>query len=88
VLGESLAKSLDEQERRIVNFVAENRTINVTQTGKLIGRRWQACKKILGHLVDRGILDHVHSQKVERDAFQYYTLKKKFSDKILGAKPS
>jgi ATP-dependent DNA helicase RecG len=45
VLGESLAKSLDEQERRIVNFVAENRTINVTQTSKLIGRRWQACKK-------------------------------------------
>jgi ATP-dependent DNA helicase RecG len=88
VLGESLAKSLDEQERRIVNFVAENRTINVTQTSKLIGRRWQACKKILGHLVDRGILDHIHSQKVERDAFQYYTLKKKFSDKILGAKPS
>jgi ATP-dependent DNA helicase RecG len=87
VLGETLAKSLDEQERRIVNFVAENRTINVTQASNLIGRRWQACKKFLSQLVERGILDHVHNPSVERDAFQYYTLKKKFSDKITSAKP-
>lgn len=82
VLGEALAKSLNDAERRIVNFVAENRTINVTQTSNLIGRRWQACKKILTSLVERGMLDHVHSAKIERDSAQYYTLKKKFSDKI------
>ncbi len=82
ILGEALAKSLDENERRIVNFVTENRTINVTQTVNLINRRWQACKKILTALVGRGILDHIHSKSVERDAFQYYTLRKKFSDKL------
>jgi len=86
VLGETLAQSLDDSERRIVNFVAENRTINVTQTVNLINRRWQACKKILTQLVERGILDHVHSKTVERDAFQYYTLRKKFSDKLKPAR--
>lgn len=82
ILGEALAKSLDDNERRIVNFIAENRTINVTQTVNLINRRWQACKKILTALVERGILDHFHSKSIERDAFQYYTLRKKFSDKL------
>ncbi|CCJ06655.1 hypothetical protein [Methylocystis sp. SC2] len=87
VLGEGLAKSLGDYERRIVNFIAENRTINVTQASNLIGRRWQACKKILTGLVDRGILDHIHSKEIERDASQYYALKKKFSDKIKSAGP-
>jgi ATP-dependent DNA helicase RecG len=84
ILGELLSKSLDDSERRIVNFVAENRTINVTQAVNLINRRWQACKKILTSLVTKGVLDHIHSNTIERDAFQYYTLKKKFSDKIKG----
>ncbi len=82
VLGETLAKSLDDYERRIVNFIAENRTINVTQASNLINRRWQACKKILTGLVSRGIIDHIHSNTVERDASQYYALKKKFSDRL------
>lgn len=82
VLGATLSKALNENEKRIINFVAENRTINVTQTGNIINRRWQFCKKLLTGLVDRGILDHFHDPKIERDRNQYYTLKKKFSDKI------
>ncbi|RXF67554.1 ATP-binding protein [Hansschlegelia zhihuaiae] len=82
ILGETLSKQLSEMERRIVNFIAENRTINVTQTSNLTNRRWQYCKKILTSLVDRGVLDYVHNSNVERDSFQYYVLKKKFSDKI------
>jgi len=82
ILGEALSKDLDEHERRIVNFIAENRTINVTQAGNLINKRWQRCKTILTRLVDKGILDYFTDPKIERDSSQYYTLKKKFSDKI------
>jgi Putative ATP-dependent DNA helicase recG C-terminal len=46
-LGPSVANSLSEYERRIINFVVENRTINVTQASNLIGRRWHSTKKIL-----------------------------------------
>ena len=82
VLGERLSKDLDDTERRIVNFIAANRTINVTQTSNLINRRWQYCKKVLTRLVEKGILDHMHDPLVERDANQYYALKKKFSDRV------
>jgi ATP-dependent DNA helicase RecG len=81
-LGAVIAKSLNENERRIVNFVVENRTINVTQAKDLIGRRWQYTKKILSALAERGILDHVHSDKIERDSYAYFTLPKRLSDKI------
>jgi ATP-dependent DNA helicase RecG len=81
-LGPSVAGSLNEYERRIINFVMENRTINVTQAHELINRRWQYTKKILTALVDRGVLDHFHSSTVARDAFAYYTLPKRLSDRI------
>ena len=82
ILGEKLSKSLDDNERRIVNFIAENRTINVTQASNLINRRWQYCKKVLTRLTENGILDRIHDAKVERDSSQYYTLKKRFSDRF------
>lgn len=57
-LGASIANSLNEYERRIMNFVVENRNINVTRAGDLIGRRWHFSKKILKEMVERGILNH------------------------------
>src|SRR5260370_37415091 len=85
-LGETIAKTLNEYERRIVNFVVENRNINVTQASELIGRRWHFTKKILISLAERGILNHVHSNKIDRDSFAYYTLPKRLSDRINSAR--
>jgi len=62
--------------------LAERATINVTEAARIGGKRWQAAKKVLSGLVDRGILDHVHSKTVERDASAYFVLKKRFSDKL------
>src|SRR5262249_32182898 len=76
-LGEPIAKTLNEYERRIVNFVVENRAINVKQASELIARRWHFTKKILTSLTERGILSHVHSDKIERDSYAYYTLPKR-----------
>ena len=81
-LGPQIAQTLSVYERRIVNFIVENRDINVTQASALIDRRWQFTKKVLMGLVERGILDHVHSDKVERDSFAYFTLPKRLSDRI------
>ncbi len=81
VLGPSLAGSLNEYEKRIVNYLAERRTINVTEAARLGGKRWQAAKKVLVSLTERGALDHVHSH-VERDANAYFVLKKRFADKL------
>jgi ATP-dependent DNA helicase RecG len=84
VLGETLSTTLNEYERRIVNYVAEHNAINVTEAARLGGKRWQAAKKALAGLVDRQILDHVHSATVERDANAYFVLKKRFTDRLRG----
>jgi ATP-dependent DNA helicase RecG len=44
-LGPRISSALNEYERRIVNFVIENRTISVTQGSELINRRWHSPKK-------------------------------------------
>lgn len=82
VIGAGLSATLSEYERRIVNYVAEHSTINVTEAARLGGKRWQAAKKALSSLVERSILDHVHSKTVERDAHAYFVLKKRFSDRL------
>jgi len=81
ILGPMLASSLNEYEKRIVNHLAERRTINVTEAARLGGKRWQAAKKVLMGLVQRGALDHVHSE-IERDASAYFVIKKRFTDKL------
>ena len=84
---EEVENAAREHERRIINFVIENRTINVTQAKDLLNRRWHFAKKILTGLVERDILDRVHSQTTERDAFAYYTLPKRLSDRIARYRP-
>jgi len=82
VLGPALAGTLNEYEKRIVNHLAERRTINVTEAARIGGKRWQAAKKVLMDLVKRGVLDHVHDQVIERDSSAYFVLKKRFTDKL------
>jgi ATP-dependent DNA helicase RecG len=84
VLGEALSSSLSGVERRIVNYIAEHGTINATEAGRLTGMRWHTVKKVLTGLVDRNILDHVHSATVERDRHAYFILKKRYADRLRG----
>lgn len=88
VLGEALSNSLNDQERRIVNYVAEHQTINVTEAAKLTGVRWHTVKKTLEALASRGILDHIHSATVERDRHAYFVLKKRYVDKLRSEQSS
>lgn len=82
VLGKELSEGLSEHERRIVNYVAERQTINVTEAMKLTSVRWHTIKQTLTSLTDRGILDHIHSDTVERDRHAYYVLPKRYVDKL------
>lgn len=83
VLGEALSNTLTDNDRRIVNHIAEHGTINVMETVRILGGfRWQRAKKILLKLVERSILDHIHSKTIERDSNAYFTLKKRFTDKL------
>jgi hypothetical protein len=45
--GHHKTNTLSDNERRIVNFIAENRTINVMQAVSLPAMRWHRCKKFL-----------------------------------------
>jgi ATP-dependent DNA helicase RecG len=82
VLGAALSATLTPIERRIVNYIAEHGTINATEASRLTGVRWHTIKKTLSSLVDRNIVDHVHSATVERDRHAYFTLKKRFVDRL------
>jgi ATP-dependent DNA helicase RecG len=84
VLGEALSSSLSSVERRIVNYIAEHGTINTTEAARLTNIRWHTIKKTLTSLVERNILDHVHSATVERDRHAYFILKKRYADRLRG----
>jgi ATP-dependent DNA helicase RecG len=76
ILGEALSFSLDADERRIVNFVIENKTIKPTDALRILSTTyWQTARAKCQRLVDRGILDF-HSSK-KRDPNSYYTLRGK-----------
>lgn len=74
-LGEALSLSLTPEERKLVNFVIENKSINVSEALRLLRTNiWHTAKKALDRLEERGILDFV-SEK-ERDPKAHYVLAK------------
>ena len=76
ILGEALSFSLDADERRIVNFVIENKTIKPTDALRILSTTyWQTARAKLQRLVDRGILDF-HTTK-KRDPNSFYTMRER-----------
>jgi ATP-dependent DNA helicase RecG len=74
VIGASLAKTLSENEKRIINFIAENGKINITQTARLFSCSWATARKRLLELVDRKLLDH-HRTDLRLDGKAHFTLR-------------
>lgn len=73
-VGEALFKTLEQDEIRAINFVAEHERINVSQIQRLTQRSWPSAKRLLDKLVRKGIFTHHHRPKMERDPQAYYTL--------------
>jgi ATP-dependent DNA helicase RecG len=69
-------RDLKQSELRLLNFVAENGSINVSQAHRLLPKpkRWHTVKKLLQGMVERGLLIHHHSETNRRDPNAHYTL--------------
>ena len=76
ILGESLARLLGSEERRVLNFVVEHGSINVSECLHLVPTlpKWHAAKRFLESMKEKGYLVHKHSDKVLRDAHAHYAL--------------
>ena len=74
IVGEALSKTLSDSERRVINFLAENHVINVSQVQRLTRRSWPFSKKLLERLVQRGLLKHHKRTHLDRDPQAHYTL--------------
>ena len=74
IVGEAISKLLTDHERRVINFLAENETINVSQVQRLTQRSWPSAKKLLEHLAEMGLLEHHRRNDLDRDPQAYYAL--------------
>lgn len=67
LVGSMIAKSLNENEKRLLNFVAEREQISVSDAQRLTNATWPAAKKMLMRLTERGILRHIVRKHLNRD---------------------
>jgi ATP-dependent DNA helicase RecG len=74
VLGEALLKNLSSEEKRVLNFVLEYGSINVSECLHLIPTlpKWHAAKTLLERMKKGGLLDRRHTRP--RDPHSRYIL--------------
>ena len=67
VLTEPLLKSLNQRERMVLNFIAENGSINVSQCQRQLEiARWHTSKRFLIGMVKKGLLSYAKSSEKDR----------------------
>lgn len=66
-------KKMQEHELKIMAFAYRNKTVQVSDAGRLTGRTWHTSKKDLTRLVNQGLLSFVEGQ-YERDYKAHYAL--------------
>jgi ATP-dependent DNA helicase RecG len=78
IIGEDIARSLSDVERRVVNFVAEQGQINVSDCFRIVPniKTWHAAKKVLTRLVDKGVLTDERDPAIKRDPHAHFKLKR------------
>jgi len=76
IIGASILRGLNENQKRAINFAAENGSIGVSQLQRLTGLSWPTCKRMLDGLAGQGILEHRSRAGVERDPGSRYFLKR------------
>jgi ATP-dependent DNA helicase RecG len=68
VIGEAIFKRLSDDEKRVINFVAEHGDVSVSQVQRLTQKSWPASKKLLIKLTEMRILEHKIKQPQNPDA--------------------
>jgi len=77
VVSEALAATLTEDEKRVLNWLAENKTIQVTDVVRILSAGWDRGKSLLEGLVIRGVLQYIRFKPYEknvRDGQAYFRL--------------
>jgi ATP-dependent DNA helicase RecG len=75
ILGAQIAHSLDENEKRCINFAAEYGKISVSDTQRLTKLSWPAASKLLKRLVEKNILESTRREKRSRDPAARYKIR-------------
>lgn len=75
LIGAAIFQELSNDERRALNFVAENGKINVSQVTRLTNRSWRSAKKMLIKLTQKGLLLEVKRTGIDRDPEAHFILR-------------
>jgi DNA-binding MarR family transcriptional regulator len=76
VVAQSIFNNLTQDEKRVINYVAEYKSINVSQAVRALQCTWPAARQMLDGLVLKGILNRNRKPKdVVRDTKSVYILK-------------
>ena len=70
-INPELYSRLTESEKIIVNYLADQDKLNVTDAGLVIGRDWRVTKKVLDALVDKKIISKSAGKARSRHRFYY-----------------
>ena len=76
MIGTAVASTLNENQKRFLNFAAEHGEISVSDAQRLGNLTWPAAKKTLMGLVKLGILRHDVRKDLERDPQARFRLNK------------
>ncbi len=79
IIGQTVYEQLSQDEKQVINFIAEKNAINVSDANRLLHRDWHTAKKILESLVVRGILMRRSKTGKERDSQARYVLRRRSS---------
>lgn len=77
LIGETIFATLTQDQRRAINYLAENGSIGVSELQRLTGRTWTTAKRTLKHLETLGLLKHVKRKSLDRDPHARYVLRNK-----------
>lgn len=77
LIGEAVYEQLEQNEKQIINFVAERGHINVSDVNRLLRKDWATSKKILDQLVTKKILVRNSRTNKPRDPSARYVLRRR-----------
>lgn len=78
IVSEAIAVDLSEEERRILNYAAENEAITISDVNKVLGISWGKARRLLLDLARKRIFQYVRFKRFEknvRDSKAFFRLR-------------
>ncbi|QCO17179.1 hypothetical protein D3869_18115 (plasmid) [Azospirillum brasilense] len=77
LIGETVYETLAQEEKQVINYVAEKGTINVSEASRLLHRDWSAAKNCLEGLANKQILMRKTKTNKQRDPSAHFVLRRR-----------